>query len=213
MSNEHHTDGIHDEEEIRHRDVAYDRTDLGSHNIFLFLIGFAIFGALILFVSWGVFRYFGNFRLTPRAAGPANIARPAVLPSGDPALRFPTPALQVNEPADLNKFNAANQELLNEYGWVDQQTGVVRIPIARAIDLVAQRGLPVRADAGVPVSQSYGSAPLLGGGVIPMPGNSAARMETSTPGKTLPSAGGARQAQSQPSGSRDQQSRSPQERQ
>jgi hypothetical protein len=212
MSNEHHTDGPH-EEDIRHPDVAYDRTDLGSNKIFLFLIGFAVFGAFILFVSWGVFRYFGDFRLIPRVAGPANIARPAVLPSGDPALRFPTPALQVNEPADLNKFIAANQELLNEYGWVNQQTGVVRIPIERAIDLVAQRGLPVRADAGVPVSQSFGSAPLLGGGVIPMPGNSPARVETSAPGKTLPSTGGARQAQSQPSGSRDRQSGSPQERQ
>ena len=211
MSNEHHTDGVH-EEEIRHHDVAYDHTDLASRRIFQMLAGFGVFVVLILCVGWGLLHYFGSFRLTPRPPGPVNIARPAVQPSGDPALRFPTPVLQPDPVGDLGKANAVNQELLNEYGWVNQQAGVVRIPISRAIDLVAQRGLPVRANAGLPVSQSFGSAPLLGGGVVPMPGNSPAGAETLVPGKTRPSSGGAQQ-QPQPSGSRSQQSRSPQERQ
>jgi hypothetical protein len=31
---------------------------------------------------------------------------------------------------------------LREYGWVDRKAGVVRLPIDRAIDLVAERGVP-----------------------------------------------------------------------
>ena len=32
--------------------------------------------------------------------------------------------------------------ILNGYGWVDPNKGIVRIPIAQAIDIVAQKGLP-----------------------------------------------------------------------
>ena len=40
-------------------------------------------------------------------------------------------------------FAQQNQEL-NQYGWVDRSQGIVRIPIARAMDLIADRGLPAR---------------------------------------------------------------------
>jgi hypothetical protein len=32
--------------------------------------------------------------------------------------------------------------LLNSYGWIDQQNGVIRIPIKQAKELIEQRGLP-----------------------------------------------------------------------
>lgn len=35
-------------------------------------------------------------------------------------------------------------ERLSTYGWVDRSAGSVHIPIERAIELTAQRGLPVR---------------------------------------------------------------------
>ena len=38
-------------------------------------------------------------------------------------------------------------EVLGSYDWVDQKNGVVRIPIDRAMDLLAQRGLPVISQA------------------------------------------------------------------
>jgi len=34
---------------------------------------------------------------------------------------------------------------LDSYGWIDQDNGIVRIPIDRAIDVTVQRGLPARA--------------------------------------------------------------------
>lgn len=56
----------------------------------------------------------------------------------------PQPQLLVNEPANLNQFRAQEHLKLTTYGWVDQNAGVVRIPVERAKDLLLERGLPVR---------------------------------------------------------------------
>ena len=39
---------------------------------------------------------------------------------------------------------AAQQQKLKTYRWVDRQAGVVAIPIDRAMDLIAEQGLPAR---------------------------------------------------------------------
>ena len=51
----------------------------------------------------------------------------------------PEPRLQVDPEADLRELRAREEGLLDGYGWVDRQAGTVRIPIARAIDLLAER--------------------------------------------------------------------------
>lgn len=56
----------------------------------------------------------------------------------------PLPSLLVNEPMNLQKFLAQEDHLLTTYGWVDENAGVVRLPIDQAKDLLLQRGLPVR---------------------------------------------------------------------
>ena len=58
--------------------------------------------------------------------------------------RFPTPRLQMDD-GDQDVIDLHNREdlLLDHYTWVDQQQGVVRIPIGQAMQIVAQRGLPV----------------------------------------------------------------------
>ncbi|GIX07972.1 MAG: hypothetical protein KatS3mg115_2375 [Candidatus Poribacteria bacterium] len=57
---------------------------------------------------------------------------------------FPEPRLR---PIENMQWNAVRQEALqrlHSYGWVDPVRGIVHIPIERAIDLVAERGLPTR---------------------------------------------------------------------
>jgi hypothetical protein len=58
--------------------------------------------------------------------------------------RFPTPRLQMDD-GDQDVVDLHNREdlLLDHYTWVDQQQGSVRIPIGQAMQIVAQRGLPV----------------------------------------------------------------------
>jgi hypothetical protein len=56
----------------------------------------------------------------------------------------PSPRLQPKPRDDLLALRAEEEAQLQSYGWVDESRGIVRIPIDRAIELLAQRGLPSR---------------------------------------------------------------------
>jgi hypothetical protein len=98
---------------------------------------FAIALALLCLVSLGVL--FGMFRFFQARDNTA-----AVKPI-DPVRAFPQPQLQKTPALDLEAIREAENQKLESYGWVVREKGVVRIPIERAIDLLAQRGLPARA--------------------------------------------------------------------
>ena len=53
---------------------------------------------------------------------------------------FPEPRLQIAPSQDLGTLNEANRLKLESYGWVDRSTGVARIPIERAMDIVVDQG-------------------------------------------------------------------------
>jgi hypothetical protein len=80
----------------------------------------------------------------PVQASPALEGRvyPQLNAIGRPA--GPQPPLLVYEPGNLAQFRAREQQLLTTYGWVDQNAGVVRIPVEKAKDLLLTKGLPVR---------------------------------------------------------------------
>ena len=83
---------------------------------------------------------------------------------------FPEPRLDIDDgnqaTADLH---AREDLLLNNYSVAAGETGSIRIPISRAMEIIAQRGLPVNAQAGVTVVEMVGdekptvSAPLTTG--------------------------------------------------
>jgi hypothetical protein len=57
----------------------------------------------------------------------------------------PLPPYPRNESAPfivLKQFRAREEAALNSYRWVDRGKGIVSIPIAQAIRIVAQRGIP-----------------------------------------------------------------------
>jgi hypothetical protein len=64
-----------------------------------------------------------------------------------PTKLFPQPQLQQTPVLDLRAIRAEEDKVLDSYAWVDQPKGVVRIPIAQAIDILAKRGLPHTAPA------------------------------------------------------------------
>jgi hypothetical protein len=97
------------------------------------------FGMLLLVILAGVvisvvvYKYMGWF-LHREPPPPQYQARQGELP--------PAPRLEVQGQRDLNDFRAAEQKQLESYGWVNKDRGIVRIPIARAMEITAQRGLP-----------------------------------------------------------------------
>jgi hypothetical protein len=54
----------------------------------------------------------------------------------------PAPRLQTTPVVDLERYREAQQQVLERYAWVDEKNGIAQIPIERAIELVAERGLP-----------------------------------------------------------------------
>lgn len=60
----------------------------------------------------------------------------------------PPPLLQADPPDEVEEHLRWEREVLSSYGWVDAEAGIVHVPIERAIELVLERGLPVREDPG-----------------------------------------------------------------
>jgi hypothetical protein len=54
------------------------------------------------------------------------------------------PLLQVHPHEELETYCAAQQQNVSTYAWVDQPSGVVRIPVDRAMELILAKGLPAR---------------------------------------------------------------------
>ncbi len=85
------------------------------------------------------------------------------------------PILQASPKQDWIDFNREENEKVHTYGWNNQSRGVVRVPIERAIDLIAERGLPVpRAKGPAAQAESAASsnraAPGTGQGMTAQPG-------------------------------------------
>ena len=104
--------------------------------IALFIIGACLFVScvVVFFVVSGMMHYF-------KAHEPGKTAGRRTIPVTTVA-KFPVPQLEVRGQADLARLRAAETADLNSYGWVDRKSGVARIPIDRAMQLILQRGLP-----------------------------------------------------------------------
>jgi hypothetical protein len=80
---------------------------------------------------------------------PMKATAPArAVPEGYIENTFPQPRLETDERREINDFRLGEEQTLNSYGWVDENAGVVRIPITKAMQLIAQRGLPTRPATG-----------------------------------------------------------------
>jgi len=65
--------------------------------------------------------------------------------------------IQPDDQGDMRQFKEKEDQVLSSYGWVDQNTGVVHIPIDAAIKAVAQKGLPVRPAQPAPAKAEFAS--------------------------------------------------------
>jgi hypothetical protein len=99
-----------------------------------YLAGLFVLLFVAILFSWGLFVLLDNYE---KSQNP----EPTLAQSGQPLP--PAPRLQVTNADDLHLFRAKETAIVNSYGWVDKNAGVVRLPVDRAMELVAERGLPV----------------------------------------------------------------------
>src|SRR4029079_2948717 len=105
------------------------------------LVRFAVFLAATVIVSslvvLGLYKYLDE-REQAEKAGRYPLAAGVVRPLPPP------PRLQTYPCDDVKALRRAETKLLGHCAWVDQNAAVVQIPIERAIDVLAEKGLPYR---------------------------------------------------------------------
>ena len=68
------------------------------------------------------------------------------------------PRLQQFPENEFHEFRGREEAVLHQYGWVNKETGVVRMPIDQAMRLAVERGLPARAAQASAPPQPAGDA-------------------------------------------------------
>jgi hypothetical protein len=117
---------------------TYEHTDAHTWVIIKFLWWLAI-SAVVIHIGLGVL-----YELMIRQATETG-EQPYPLAVEQESRLPPAPRLQQFPANDLYQFRVGEQDLLDKYGWMNREAGVVHIPIADAMRLIVQRGLPARA--------------------------------------------------------------------
>lgn len=124
----------HTDEEPRNPHVHHEPGDVNARALTKFGLGMAGLVVVFLFGLWGLFQYFAK-RGAELEPSPAQVARAQKLP--------PEPRLQADPALDMRKLRSDEDQVMRQYAWIDPDKGIVRIPVERAMELTAQRGLPV----------------------------------------------------------------------
>lgn len=139
--------------------AGYEKSDVTETGIFVFLAALAIFVAVCGFLTYGLGKLI-NAHMdkedgpTSKWASTVDIRSLGNMPNSPEMQqkvaqlteKMPTPRLQADNgdgADDLADLHQREDLLLDNYSWIDQSKGTVRIPIERAMELIAQRGLPV----------------------------------------------------------------------
>lgn len=137
-----------------HPDIRYEKTDAQVRPLYQFLVWISVLtlitAVLVAFIQKGV-----NSWLDARSA------RPVMAPAPD--AQPPAPRLQLREPIDLAAFRKEEAEILENYGIVDREQGIYRIPIEEAMKLTVERGVPTPAPTPAKPAAAAPAAPARNG--------------------------------------------------
>jgi hypothetical protein len=136
---------------------GYESSDVHVSGVAIAMIAFALFAVVSAVTAYFLGKQI-NMRMSAQDGPPSKWSQPVDVRSlgnmaNTPELQnkmaattkqFPTPQLQTDDGLrDLADLHAREDLLLNNYSWINQEQGKVRIPIERAMELIAQNGLPV----------------------------------------------------------------------
>ncbi|HKN48231.1 MAG TPA: hypothetical protein VJ144_09690 [Candidatus Polarisedimenticolia bacterium] len=109
-------------------------SDLDLRAIVTFGVCLALVLGVVLTIVWLLL---GLFRIESLARDP----RPSPLREENGPRLPPEPRLQPSPTADMETLRSEEDAILGSYGWVDRPAGIGRIPVERAIDILAATGL------------------------------------------------------------------------
>ena len=155
---------------------GYEVTDVSTSGILVFIVALGISVGVFFVFCFGMGKIINNALV--KSDGPPNQWNQEA-PAGklqnlksSPAMEqqqlsqltksFPTPRLETDDGnQDLSDLHDREDLLLDNYSWVDQSQGKVRIPIERAMELIAQRGLAVAPSTGTVTLMAGDSVPFV----------------------------------------------------
>jgi hypothetical protein len=110
-----------------------------TRTIALSLVGLLLTIAAALVLVAGLVWYFAS---GDRSAPGPNATVDAQRRDVGPEVPSSAPALDAHLADELADLRARERRLLTHYAWIDREAGVARIPIQRAMQLLAQRASP-----------------------------------------------------------------------
>ncbi len=119
--------------------AGYERSDIRPSVVLVAAVGLLV---VVLIVAAAVAALEATVTgIAPRIGPPEELIQGL---QGGPRPVSPAPALEAQPGENLGPYLAEERQKLTTYRWVDRQAGVVAIPIERAMDLLAEQGLPSR---------------------------------------------------------------------
>ncbi len=138
---------------------GFEQRDIGVSGVIYFLVGLAVFGLLSHFAVTALYSFLDKQNaaqqepVSPMVNAPTDTRHLPAEYTTDAESHdyekylnksFPAPQLETDERTQLETIRQNEEQVLRSYDYVDKSAGTVRIPIDRAMDLIAQRGLPTR---------------------------------------------------------------------
>ena len=148
----------------------FERRDIGVGGVVWFLVGLAAVLVISYFLVQGLYKALeAHFASDQPAVSPLATNVPKDTRKLPPQYghdyekylkeNFPSPQLETDERTQLNDIRLREENVLSTYDYVDKNAGTIRIPIDRTMDLLVQRGLPVRPQSGEATTQTAKSQP------------------------------------------------------
>ncbi|HLX42266.1 MAG TPA: hypothetical protein VKR43_02480 [Bryobacteraceae bacterium] len=116
--------------------VGHETGDVNVRDIVITLACLAVGAGLVCVLVYGIFRYLADH--------PLNTAPPNPMAETERQQMPPVPRIEEHPAIELKDLRTQEDKILSTYGWTDKRSGIVRIPIERAMDLQLQRGFPTR---------------------------------------------------------------------
>lgn len=114
-------------------DATHERKDVDVINVAMIVVLLLFVIAICFMVSWGFLHFLNHGRQTEQTPH-AQMARQMA--------SFPAPQLIQDPGSEWKKTRSQEETQLQTYGWINRSAGIAHIPIARAMELLVERGLP-----------------------------------------------------------------------
>jgi hypothetical protein len=155
----------YEDNDLFNPETHHEHSDVPVRPLFWFIaifVVFAIVSHVALFLLYKAFATGERNRMDPpqtQVARPADASVPQNQPLLQPFPRGEAAPYRQTPVTDLEDMRNAESQVLENYGWVDKQHGVVHIPIEEAKKMFAARaavqasGAPASVPAATPASQ------------------------------------------------------------